>query len=302
MSKQFTPARWFPSGRDRRGDGPGGARARGGSPRSRRAAPDDRCRLRGTGQDSGQYVRSVDLADGGSVGKVYKLGDHHYRAEGFADGVSFGSIEARPDRPYAAGSLNGMYTALDSDGNLVSWIQRTSQGHGAHTEKLVDEETVVKVRSPGDQHHKAEFSRGGRVLGTVEAAPDRTYGVFRVGSVWAVLDLGGGIASYVGPADIDACTATKTIASVLPDGGMTVELTNRPVPASGPNGPQAILKDKYGVVVGGVNFHHPELATLGLKMTDVLSGRPKLIDRRPAGGAARTTSFPKLPKGCSKTA
>ncbi|MEF3114211.1 hypothetical protein [Streptomyces chrestomyceticus] len=253
-------------------------------------------------QGGGQYVRSVDLSDGVSVAKIYKLGDHHYRAEGFADGASFGSIEARPDRPYAAGNLNGMYTALDNNGNVVSWIQRTSQGHGAHTEKLADEETVVKVRALGDQHHKAEFSRGGRVLGTVEADAERPYGVFRIDSVWAVLDLDGGIASYVGPADIDACTVTKTIASVRPAEGMTVELTNRPVPASGPNGPQAVLKNKYGVVLGGVNFHHPELAALGLKMTDVLSGQPKLIDRRPTGGAARTTPFPKLPKGCSKTA
>lgn len=59
----------------------------------------------------GQYVRSVGLSHGVSIAKIYKLGDHHYRAEGFADGASFGSIEARPGRPYAAGNLNGMYTA-----------------------------------------------------------------------------------------------------------------------------------------------------------------------------------------------
>ncbi|MFH8404143.1 hypothetical protein ACH4FX_05110 [Streptomyces sp. NPDC018019] len=253
-------------------------------------------------QGGGEYVRSVELPDGVSVGKIYKLGDHHYREEGFADGASFGSIEARPDRPYAAGNLNGMFTVLDNNGNVVSWIQRTSQGHGAHTEKLADGETVAKVTALGEQRHKAEFSRDGRVLGTMEADTDTLYGVFRIGSVWAVLDLDGGVASYVGPADIDACTVTKTIDSVLPAEGMTVELTNRPVPKSGPNGPQAALKDKYGVVVGRVNFNHPELAELGLKMTDVLSGRPTLTDRRPAGGAWRTTAFPKLPKGCAKTA
>ncbi|MFK8850990.1 hypothetical protein [Streptomyces sp. Ac-502] len=68
-------------------------------------------------------------------------------------------------------------------------------------------------------------------------------------------------------------------------------------------GPQTVLKNKYGVVLGGVNHHHPELATLGLKMTDVLSGRPTLLDRRPTGGVTpRSTLFPKLPKGCSKSA
>ncbi|WP_030019716.1 hypothetical protein [Streptomyces monomycini] len=144
------------------------------------------------GEGGGQYVRSVDLSDGVSIAKIYKLGDHHYRAQGFADGTSFGSIEARPDRPYAAGNLNGMYTALDNDGNVVPWIQ---------------------------------------------------------------------------------------------------------------NGPQAVLRNKYGVVLGGVNYHHPEIATPGLKMTDVLSGRPTLLDRRRTGGVTpRSALFPKLPKGCSKSA
>ncbi|WAT99259.1 hypothetical protein [Streptomyces nigrescens] len=248
----------------------------------------------------GQYVRTVKLADGVSIGKIYKLGEHHFRMEGFTNGSSFGSIEAGPARPYAAGNLNGMITALDNNGNVVSWIQRSSQGGGPHTEKLADGETVAKVSRLGPQRHKATLSLGGHVLGSVEAPTgDAPYGVTRIGGLWVVLDIDGGIASYVGPADPDRCTVTSTINSLLPTKGMTVELTNRPVPASGPNGPQAILKDKNGTVITSINFNHPENTEWGLKMTDTRTGHPKLLDRRPKGTSApRVTPFPALPKGC----
>ncbi|WP_327226771.1 hypothetical protein OG301_11660 [Streptomyces platensis] len=104
-----------------------------------------------------------------------------------------------PADPYAAGNLNGLITALDNNGNVVSWIQRTSQGSGPHTEKLADGETAAKVSKLGAQHHKATFSRGGHMLGSVEAHGATTpYGVTRIGRLWIVLDLDGGIASYVG--------------------------------------------------------------------------------------------------------
>ncbi|MGY5123758.1 hypothetical protein [Streptomyces nigrescens] len=42
--------------------------------------------------------------------------------EGFTNGSSFGSIEAGPAKPYAAGNLNGLITALDIDGGIASYV------------------------------------------------------------------------------------------------------------------------------------------------------------------------------------
>ncbi|WP_411135475.1 hypothetical protein [Streptomyces sp. C10] len=78
-----------------------------------------------------------------------------------------------------------------------------------------------------------------------------------------------------------------------------MELTNRPVPASGPNGPQAVLKDKNGTVVTGINFNHPENTEWGLKMTDTRTGPPP-PPRPPPQGHFRPAghALPRPPKGC----
>ncbi|MGW2024891.1 hypothetical protein [Streptomyces decoyicus] len=240
----------------------------------------------------GTYLRTVQLADGVSVGKIYQLGEHHFRLEGFADGDSVGSIEAGPGKPYVAGNDNGLITVLDNDGNVMSWMQGYLRGSGSHTEKLVDGVTVAKVSALGPQRHKAVFSRGGRVLGSVVADADSgdPYGALKLGSIWVVLDPDGGVTSYREPANADRCTVT-TFVTADPDKGTRVQLTNRPVPASGPDGPQALLTDKYGTVVDGVNFNHPESVDGRLKMTGGRSGHPQLLE--PVAAA-----FPKLPKGC----
>ncbi|WP_327704623.1 hypothetical protein OG530_25630 [Streptomyces decoyicus] len=240
----------------------------------------------------GTYLRTVPLADGVSVGKIYQLGEHHFRLEGFADGYSFGAIEAGPGKPYVAGNNNGLITLLDNDGNVVSWMQGYLRGSGSHTEKLVDGETVAKVSALGPQRHRAVFSRGGRVLGSVvaDAGSGDPYGALKLGPVWVVLDPDGGVTSYQEPAHADRCTVT-TFVPVDPDKGTRVQLTNRPVPASGPDGPQALLTDKYGTVVDGVNFNHPDSVDGRLKMTGGRSGHPQLLE--PVAAA-----FPKLPKGC----
>ncbi|MFK8843676.1 hypothetical protein [Streptomyces sp. Ac-502] len=110
------------------------------------------------------------------------------------------------------------------------------------------------------------------------------------------------------PADIARCTVTEKVYSVLPIEGAYVEITNRPIPKNGPEGPQAVLKDKDGdlltrdgdIPYGGVNYNHPLNEEAGLKLTDLDSGRAQLWQRRPSGGVAfdRTHTFPALPKGC----
>ncbi|MFF8784049.1 hypothetical protein [Streptomyces sp. NPDC015125] len=89
-----------------------------------------------------------------------------------------------------------------------------------------------------------------------------------------MLDPEGGVSSYMGPGDPDRGTAIKTVESIIPIVGMKVELTNRPIPSRGSDEPEALLKDKYGlVVVAGVSVNHPENVRWGLKMTGNLSGR-----------------------------
>ncbi|CAM5531050.1 MULTISPECIES: hypothetical protein [Streptomyces] len=102
------------------------------------------------------------------------------------------------------------------------------------------------------------------------------------------------------PADIARCTVTKKVDSILPVEGAYVEIINRPIPKYGPEGPQAVLKDKDGNVLGGVTYNHPVNEEAGLKLTNLDSGRAQLWQRRPAGGVVfiPTDDFPALPKGC----
>ncbi|OKI09832.1 hypothetical protein A6A06_04135 [Streptomyces sp. CB02923] len=145
----------------------------------------------------GTYVRTVKLADGVSVAKIYRVGPGHYRAEGFADGYSFGSIEATPARPYAAGNLNGMITALSSKGELVSWIVKVSPS-GPHNETLADGKTVARVTRAGSDGYRAVLVDGmGHTLATMEAGGATVRSAVKTGSLWAVLEGDGSITSHV---------------------------------------------------------------------------------------------------------
>ncbi|WP_157850233.1 hypothetical protein [Streptomyces rimosus] len=158
------------------------------------------CPVRWEAQDEGTYVRSVNLADGSSIAKVYRMGPGQYRAEGFFDdGQSFGSIDATPAEPYVAGNLNGMITALSSKGEVASWFAK-ARPTGPHNETLADGKTVVQVTELGDQHYRAVLSdKDGRTLGTMEVEGEKkSSAAIKVGSLWAVLETDGGVTSYVG--------------------------------------------------------------------------------------------------------
>ncbi|WP_030682108.1 hypothetical protein [Streptomyces rimosus] len=149
------------------------------------------------GAGGGTYVRTVKLADGVSTAKVYRLGPGHYRAEGFADGYSFGSIEASADEPYAAGNLNGMFTALSSKGELVSWIAK-ARPSGSHNETLADGKTIARVTSIGNGYRADLVDRGGRTLATLAARDEVVpYSAIKIGSLWAVLETDGSITSHI---------------------------------------------------------------------------------------------------------
>ncbi|WP_158706326.1 MULTISPECIES: hypothetical protein [Streptomyces] len=154
--------------------------------------------VRGEADGGGTYVRTVRLADGGSIAKIYRMGPGHYRAEGFFDGESFGSIEATPAKPYAAGNLNGMITALSSKGEVASWIAE-NRTTGPHTETLADGRTIARVAEFGDQHYRAYLvDRDGRALGTLEVDGEAKFrAATKVGSLWVVLETDGGVTSYV---------------------------------------------------------------------------------------------------------
>ncbi|MFD7668172.1 hypothetical protein [Streptomyces sp. NPDC059788] len=150
------------------------------------------------GKDSGgTYVRTVKLADD-SIAKIYRIGPDHYRAEGFADGHSFGSIEATTAEPYVAGNLNGLIVALSSKGELTSWIAKVRPS-GPHNETLADGKTVARVTELGDQHYRAALvDADGRTLATMEVNGEAKFrSAVKVGSLWAVLETDGSITSHV---------------------------------------------------------------------------------------------------------
>ncbi|WP_159394026.1 hypothetical protein [Streptomyces sp. NRRL F-5755] len=155
--------------------------------------------VRGEADGGGTYVRTVKVADGSSVVKIYRMGPGHYRADGFFDdGQSFGSIEATPAEPYDAGNLNGMIITLSSKGEVASWFAK-ARPTGPHNETLADGKTVVQVTELGDQHYRAVLvDKDGRTLGTMEVDGEAKFrAATKVGSLWAVLETDGGVTSYV---------------------------------------------------------------------------------------------------------
>ncbi|MEU2793065.1 hypothetical protein [Streptomyces sp. NPDC007100] len=147
----------------------------------------------------GAYVRTVKLADGVSVVKVYRVGPGHYRADGFFDdGRPFGSIEATPAEPCDAGNVNGMIIALSSKGEVASWFAK-ARPTGPHNETLADGKTVARVTELGDQHYRAVLvGQDGRTLGTMEVDGEAKFrAAVKVGSLWAVLETDGGVTSHV---------------------------------------------------------------------------------------------------------
>lgn len=65
-------------------------------------------------------VATATLADGASTAKVYKLTPNHYKADVFAGGTKVDALVAKGRAAY--GQSNGVHVALQSDGNLTSWV------------------------------------------------------------------------------------------------------------------------------------------------------------------------------------
>ncbi|MCQ4212559.1 hypothetical protein [Streptomyces longispororuber] len=67
-----------------------------------------------------QYVKTVRLADGVSVAKVYKLDTCHYQADVYAHGQRLDTLDANNRTAY--GQNNGLHVALKPNGNVTSWL------------------------------------------------------------------------------------------------------------------------------------------------------------------------------------
>ncbi|MGP4007067.1 hypothetical protein [Streptomyces sp. 4N124] len=68
-------------------------------------------------------VANATLADGTSTAKVYQLSPGHYEAEIFADGTKIDTLVTKGRAAY--GQNNGLYVALQPDGQLTSWVDQT---------------------------------------------------------------------------------------------------------------------------------------------------------------------------------
>ncbi|MFJ6053849.1 hypothetical protein [Streptomyces sp. NPDC092307] len=139
-------------------------------------------------------VKSLALADGVSMAKVYRTADGAYQAEILAaDGSKAATLTSR-DEVTAFGGSGDLHAALDSAGRLSSWmgdvpargVDHTVAGDGhktgtrsaARTEARGDAPggQVVPVSGPrkatnGDTHVVAEGSGGGRRLSTLADGP-----------------------------------------------------------------------------------------------------------------------------------
>ncbi|MGY0017454.1 hypothetical protein ACVHNB_00510 [Streptomyces sp. YJ-C3] len=78
------------------------------------------------------YVKTVELADGVSVAKVYKLDPCHYQADIYAHGKKLDTLDAKDRTAY--GQHNGLHVALKSNGTVTSWLDGSGKHnqHGQH--------------------------------------------------------------------------------------------------------------------------------------------------------------------------
>ncbi|NEB80606.1 hypothetical protein G3I40_36165, partial [Streptomyces sp. SID14478] len=72
------------------------------------------------------YVKTVKLADGVSIAKVYKVGPSHYQADIYAHGKKLDTLDAHNKTAY--GQNNGLHVALKPTGAVTSWLD----GSGKH--------------------------------------------------------------------------------------------------------------------------------------------------------------------------
>ncbi|MER7520068.1 hypothetical protein [Streptomyces sp. NPDC126499] len=280
-----------------------------------------------TAEDGGTLVRTVTLADG-TVVKVYKLGPTHYRADAFLHGRSIGSIEAN-GRPAAANN-NGHFAVLTEDGRIISW-----QGNYAHptksgTYRLADG-TLVQIDLRSDRTG-IQLIAGDKGLGWSYVNDKDFRKVFYMGKdAVVVLEYRSGLSAYIagpgkkqgvpeylgpgivtpkpttpaplppaktlsGPTVTAICTVKEEIESSF-GAGWVVSLTN-----DLNEGPSAVLR-KRGSAVATVDRAHPVDSVNGLKIERADTLTPRFGQRTQGGDMPyRWNDFPKLPKGCVKTA
>ncbi|MFF6773739.1 hypothetical protein ACFY8W_09255 [Streptomyces sp. NPDC012637] len=270
--------------------------------------------------ENGTLVRTETLYNG-TVVKIYKLGPTWYRAESFKNGQSIGSVEANARA--AAGNDNGNYLVLFEDGRTLAWRGNVVSPAELGLYRLADGTVVELGKNPKDGRFGLQpVDKTGQGGGFVYAYhPVRS--VWTYGKAVVVLENDGGLAAYVpgqaeqaAPVHLGAgvnpkpapkpgtvlsgptangCTVTEKIASVFPY--WTVTLTN-----DLKKGPEAVLRDDAGKVVGTADRQHPVDGRYGLKIEGADTAAPKLGQRTQGGDMPyRWVDFPKLPQDCSST-
>ncbi|MFG3346669.1 hypothetical protein ACGF1Z_16585 [Streptomyces sp. NPDC048018] len=273
-------------------------------------------------ESGGTLVRTETLADG-TVVKIYKLGPARYRADAFARGLPVISIEANA-RPAAAND-NGLFLVLFEDGRTVSWTGNVTYRTPLGLYRLADGTVLELGRNAKGGRVGLQLIENGKGRGfTYTHDPVRT--VWTFGKAVVVLAAGGGeFAAYVpgsaeqappvhlgptqqpkpgepaeiisGPTVTSICTVEEAIRSSFGE-GWVVTLTH-----DVDTGPKAVLRNR-GTTVATVDRAHPLDSVHGLKIVGADTLSPRFGQHTNGGDAApyRWNDFPKIPKGCKKSA
>ncbi len=139
-------------------------------------------------------IRTTKLVDG-STALIYQRGDTHYFADVVHDGQTFTTLETTNGHVDGL-DANDMFTVLDLDGTIHSWMGGAQQGPGTFTLKG---DWTAKVTKVGELHYRAVISGGEGAVATLEAQDGdggRDAGVDANG-VYIVLGNDGQISSHM---------------------------------------------------------------------------------------------------------
>ncbi|MEU9102216.1 hypothetical protein [Streptomyces sp. NPDC048361] len=109
-----------------------------------------------TKNDVRSFVKSVKLADGSSVAKVFKLGKNHYEAEIWANGAKLDTLVAKGAS--ATGQNNGLYVVLNPDGTVTSWVDG-----GKKKDEKKDESNKKKDESKKKDDKKSDVVSSAKI-------------------------------------------------------------------------------------------------------------------------------------------
>ncbi|MFE0705205.1 hypothetical protein [Streptomyces sp. NPDC058872] len=279
------------------------------------AAPSAQAKPAAAGADAskGTLVRTETLLNG-TVAKIYKADNGHFRAELFFQDNPVGVLDAAAGP--VAGNDNGQFFVLFQDGRTLNWDRNYVPGARPGTYELADGTVLELAEKEG--RYALQMIVDGKGRGFTHLNGFRQ--VFQFGQAVVVLEQDGGFAAYIpgsakqaapkpvenpAPAPAPAptpgpvvtlgeCTVQQVIPSVFAQ--LTVTLTN-----DLEKGPKAVLNDEAGKPILVLDRDHAADLGQGLTIKGANTTTPKLGQRTQGGDTPYAwTAFPKLPKGCEK--